>query len=276
MHVASIAGVRPIGAKGVFAAVLGNGFEFFDFTVYATFLDLIGRPSIRRATPSSAISRRRRPSASAYRPPDRRRGSRRPGDRAGRRPAMTLSIALMAIGSGMIALTPGFAAIEGVRAILLIAARLMQGFSVGGEVGPATMFILEARLPTTHAVCELAARSQNLGSLASGGIGVLLALALSKASYMEWGWRVPFATGVLIAPGRRLYPQPTARDAGQVGSTTREAARVLSTVLRSDEPAPPWPWLISGRRSPMFPLGSHDSLAIRPLHLPRRRRCSAQ
>jgi hypothetical protein len=55
---------RPaLGAKGVFAAVLGNGFEFFDFTVYATYLGMIGQAFSRRTTFLSAISRRRPPSA---------------------------------------------------------------------------------------------------------------------------------------------------------------------------------------------------------------------
>ena len=272
MHVASIAGVRPIGAKGVFAAVLGNGFEFFDFTVYATFLDLIGAAFYPSSNPfvsdlasaaTFGVGFIARPIGGAV------LGAY--GDRAGRRPAMTLSIALMAIGSGMIALTPGYATIGVFAPILLIAARLMQGFSVGGEVGPATMFILEAAPADRRmlfASWQLA--SQNLGSLASGGIGVLLALALSKASYMEWGWRVPFAIGVLIAPVgvyiRSRLPETLVKSRKREASG---AAGVLSTVLRSN-------WtrlllglaLISGATITQYFLSTMTPYAIRTLHLP--------
>ena len=272
MHVASIAGVRPIGAKGVFAAVLGNGFEFFDFTVYATFLDLIGAAFYPSSNPfvsdlasaaTFGVGFIARPIGGAV------LGAY--GDRAGRRPAMTLSIALMAIGSGMIALTPGYATIGVFAPILLIAARLMQGFSVGGEVGPATMFILEAAPADRRmlfASWQLA--SQNLGSLASGGIGVLLALALSKASYMEWGWRVPFAIGVLIAPVgvyiRSRLPETLVKSPKRKASG---AAGVLSTVLRSN-------WtrlllglgLISGATITQYFLLTMTPYAIRTLHLP--------
>jgi MFS family permease len=91
------AGPRPIGAKGVFAAVLGNGFEFFDFTVYATFLGLIGQaffPSDNALVSDLASAATfgvgfiARPLGGAI------LGAY--GDRAGRKPAMTLSIALMA------------------------------------------------------------------------------------------------------------------------------------------------------------------------------------
>ncbi len=92
MQVASVAGVRPIGAKGVFAAVLGNGFEFFDFTVYATFLDLIGASFYPSSNPfvsdlasaaTFGVGFIARPIGDAVLGPY--------GDRAGRRPAMTLS-----------------------------------------------------------------------------------------------------------------------------------------------------------------------------------------
>jgi MFS family permease len=183
------AGPRPIGARGVFAAVLGNGFEFFDFTVYATFLGLIGQaffPSDNALVSDLASAATfgvgfvARPLGGAI------LGAY--GDRAGRKPAMTLSIALMAVGSGVIAATPGYATIGVWAPVLLILARLLQGFAVGGEVGPATMFILEAAPKGRRmlfASWQLA--SQNLGSLASGLIGFLLALALAQSSYTGWG-----------------------------------------------------------------------------------------
>ncbi len=267
------ADARPrLDAKGVFAAVLGNGFEFFDFTVYATYLGLIGQAFF----PSDNVLASDLASAAAF-------GAgfvARPlggaligayGDRAGRKPAMTLSIGLMAIGSALIAVTPGYATIGVWAPILLVLARLLQGFAVGGEVGPATMFMLEAAPPERRmffASWQLA--SQNLGSLASGVIGFALALLLTKSSFDDWGWRVPFALGVLIAPvgiyirSRLVETLETPRHERPAGAWAI-AARVLvqnwTGVLIGLA-------LISGGTITQYFLITMTPFAIRTLHLP--------
>jgi MFS family permease len=265
--------VRPaLKARGVFAAVLGNGFEFFDFTVYATFLGMIGEAFF----PSDNILVSDLASAATF-------GVgfvARPlggaligayGDRAGRKPAMTLSIALMAIGSGVIAITPGYATIGVWAPILLIVARPFQGFAVGGEVGPATMFLLEAAPSDRRllfASWQLA--SQNLSSLLGGLIGLLLALALSQSSLNQWGWRVPFAFGVLIAPvGVYIRSQLVETLEKPPQERERHATAILSAVIRSN-------WrgvllglaLISGGTITQYFLITMTPYAIRTLHLP--------
>ena len=266
----SAAAVRPIGAKGVFAAVLGNGFEFFDFTVYATFLNLIGEAFFPSSNPlvsdlasaaTFGVGFIARPLGGAL------IGAY--GDRAGRKPAMILSIALMAVGCAIIAATPGYATIGVWAPALLIVARLLQGFAVGGEVGPATMFVLEAAPPGRRmlfASWQLA--SQNLGALAGGAIGFLLALALSKASYGAWGWRVPFAIGVMIAPVG-LYVRRRLDETLDPAAKKKGTAQILSTVLRTS-------WtrvliglaLISGGTITQYFLIAMTPYAIRTLHLP--------
>ena len=174
---------RPaLKARGVFAAVLGNGFEFFDFTVYATFLGMIGQAffpsdnvlvSDLASAATFGVGFVARPLGGAL------IGAY--GDRAGRKPAMPLSIGLMAIGSAIIAFTPGYATIGVLAPILLIIARLFQGFAVRGEVGPATMFFLEAAPSDRRmlfASWQLA--SQNFSSLLGAArLASLLAVALS-------------------------------------------------------------------------------------------------
>ena len=271
---ASVSAVeRPaLGAKGVFAAVLGNGFEFFDFTVYATYLGMIGQAffpsdnafvSDLASAATFGVGFVARPLGGAiiggY------------GDRAGRRPAMTLSIGLMAIGSAVIAVTPGYAAIGVWAPILLILARLLQGFAVGGEVGPATMFMLEAAPPGRRmffASWQLA--SQNLGSLASGLIGLALALLLSKSSFNAWGWRAPFALGVMIAPvgvyiRSQLVETLESPDHERRGGSAAIAARVLRenwTGLLLGVA------LVSGGTITQYFLINMTPYAIRTLHLP--------
>ena len=83
--------------------------------------------------------------------------------------------------------------------VLLVAARLIQGFSAGGEMGPATTYLLESAPPGRQCFFgswQLA--SQNMGIILSGLIGVVLALSEQVAD--DWGWRVPFLLGILIAP----------------------------------------------------------------------------
>jgi MFS family permease len=263
---------RSLGARGVFAAALGNGLEFFDFTVYVTYLGMIGQAFF----PSDSAFASDLASAATF-------GVgfvARPlggaligayGDRAGRRPAMTLSIGLMAIGSAVIAATPGYAAIGVSAPILLILARLLQGFAVGGEVGPATMFLLEAA-PANRRMFfgSWQFASQNLGALASGLIGLLLALALSKSSFNDWGWRVPFAIGVLIAPVgayiRSRLDETLDSSARQQSRTTKT---ILSEVVRSN-----WPGvvlslaIICGGTVTQYFLLTLTPYAIRTLHLP--------
>ena len=194
------------------------------------------------------------------------------GDRAGRKPAMTLSIGLMAIGSAIIAITPGYATIGVWAPILLIVARLFQGFAVGGEVGPATMFLLEAAPSDRRmlfASWQLA--SQNLSSLLGGLIGLLLAMALSQSSLNAWGWRVPFAFGILIAPVGIYIRSQLVRNPRKAahGSGERGTAAILSAVLRSN-------WrgvllglaLISGGTITQYFLITMTPYAIRTLHLP--------
>ena len=263
---------RSPGAKGVFAAALGDGLEFFDFTVYVTYLGMIGQSffSSDNAFVSDLAS------AAAF-------GAgfiTRPlggaligayGDRAGRRPAMTLSISLMAIGSGMIAATPGYAVIGAWAPILLILARLLQGFAVGGEVGPATMFLLEAA-PANRRMFfgSWQFASQNLGALASGLIGFLLALALSKSSFNDWGWRVPFAIGVLIAPvGAYIRSRLVETLDSSARKELSNTKAILSVIIRSN-----WSGVllslavISGGTITQYFLLTLTPYAIRTLHLP--------
>jgi MFS family permease len=263
---------RSLRARGVFAAVLGNGLEFFDFTVYATYLSMIGHAffpsentfaSDLAAAATFGVGFLARPLGGAL------IGAY--GDRAGRKPAMTLSIGLMGIGSGMIAATPGYATIGIWAPTLLILARLVQGFAIGGEIGPATMFLLEAAPPERRMFfSSWQFASQNLGALASGLIGFLLAIALSKSSFKDWGWRVPFAIGVLIVPVG-LYIR--SRLVETLDHSERKAARsagaMLAVIIRSN-------WLsvllslaiVSGGTITQYFLLSLTSYAINTLNLP--------
>jgi MFS family permease len=184
------------------AAILGNALEFYDFTVYAAFATYLARAffpadnpntSLLLAVATFGVGFVARPLGGivigAY------------ADRFGRRPAMTLTIWLMALGSGMIGLLPTYDQIGLLAAVLLVLARLLQGFSAGGEMGPATTYLLEsapAHRKGFFGSWQLA--SQNMGSLISGLVGLLLAFLMTPGTTDSWGWRIPFLLGILIAP----------------------------------------------------------------------------
>lgn len=193
---------RPSARMRVTAAILGNALEFYDFTVYAAFATWLAKAffptdnpkvGLLLAVATFGVGFVARPLGAiligAY------------ADRFGRRPAMTLTIWLMAIGSGMIGLLPTYAEIGVLAPILLVFARLLQGFSTGGEMGPATTYLLEsapAHRKYFFGSWQLA--SQNMGSLISGLIGLLVALLITPQATDSWGWRLPFLFGILIAP----------------------------------------------------------------------------
>jgi MFS family permease len=201
-HVSVATRSRGASVKNVIAAVIGNAFEFYDFAVYASFAVALGRVFFPVANPNISLLLSVVTFGVGF--------IARPlggiligafADVYGRKPAMTMTISMMALSTGAIGLLPGYAQIGVAAPILLVLARLIQGFSTGGEMGPATVFLLEAAQPRRR--CFFASwqiASQNMGGIVSGLVGIVLALALPHSAMDDWGWRVPFLLGVLIAP----------------------------------------------------------------------------
>jgi MHS family proline/betaine transporter-like MFS transporter len=112
-----------------------------------------------------------------------------------------LTIFLMAVGSAMIGLAPSYATIGLGAPVLIVFARLLQGFAQGGEFGAATATLLEtgtAKGRGFRASWQLA--SQGAAALLGSGMAALLNYQLTSAQLLDWGWRVPFLAGVLIMP----------------------------------------------------------------------------
>ncbi|MGX7706242.1 MFS transporter [Methylobacterium sp. Gmos1] len=221
--------------RGVVAAVIGNTLEFYDFTTYAFFAVTIGRTffptgdawvSLLASVATFGVGFVTRPIGGVF------IGAY--ADRAGRKPAMMLTIGLMAVGMLMLALTPGYATIGMAAPALIVVGRLIQGFALGGEVGPSTAYLIESAPPGKrglYASWQLA--SQGLATLAAGAIGLALSLALTAEQMQDWGWRVPFLLGLLIIPVgvyiRRAMPETAGEGAGHAEATT---GAVLSRLLR--------------------------------------------
>lgn len=122
-------------------------------------------------------------------------------DRAGRRAAMILTIALITVGTMGLALVPSYATIGYAAPALLVLCRAIQGFALGGEVGPATVFLAEAASHGRrgfYVSWQLA--SQGLAVMAAGLLGVVLSMTLSAHQLADWGWRVPFVVCLALIP----------------------------------------------------------------------------
>ena len=230
---AAVAPGPVLPMKAVVAVVIGNWLEFYDFLVFTFFAVMIGDAffpgdseigRLLGALATFGVGFVTRPLGAAVIGPY--------ADRVGRRAALTLTLLLMSIGSAMIALTPPYAQIGIAAPILLLIARLIQGFSCGGEVGPATTYLLEAAPPGKRAALTAwQAYSQQLASIMGAGFGLILAATLTRDQLYAWGWRIPFLLGVLIAPVafyiRRQLPETIAES-----QTHRSSTAVLSELWR--------------------------------------------
>lgn len=193
---------RASRAKAIAAITLGNGLEFFDFTVYSFFATTIGalffpvHGSLNQllfAVGSFGVGFIVRPLGGvmigAF------------ADRAGRKAAMTLTLWLMALGSALIAFAPTYRQIGLAAPALIVFARLVQGFAVGGEVGASTTMLLEYATDRTRGFYgSWQFVSQGLNAVCGALLGVALSSLLTPAELQSWGWRVPFVIGMLIVP----------------------------------------------------------------------------
>lgn len=123
------------------------------------------------------------------------------GDQLGRKPAMLLSFTLMGVAIAGLALTPSHAAIGVAAPVLVIFFRMLQGFALGGEVGPTTAFLLEAApLERRGFYAAFQSWTQNLSILVSGLVGFGLAKIFNEQQLQDFGWRIAFLVGAAIVP----------------------------------------------------------------------------
>ncbi len=122
-------------------------------------------------------------------------------DKHGRRTGLILTLFLMAIGTLVIALTPGYRTIGIVAPIVVLLGRLLQGFSAGVEVGGASIYLSEMATPGHRGFyCAWQSASQQVAVVFAALLGVGLSAAIPPEGMSAWGWRVPFFIGCLIVP----------------------------------------------------------------------------
>jgi MFS transporter, MHS family, proline/betaine transporter len=121
-------------------------------------------------------------------------------DRHGRKASLLISIVLMTIGTLAIAVMPTYGTIGILAPIAVLTARLLQGFSAGGEFGSSTAFLVEHAPERRGFIASWQFASQGLGQVLSSAFGVGLISWMTPADMGSWGWRIPFFFGVLVGP----------------------------------------------------------------------------
>jgi len=188
--------------RAVLSCLVGNLFELYDFGVYGYFAAPIGRAIFPSADPvASVLSSFATLGVGFLMRPVGALVIGSYGDRAGRKAALVVTVALMATATGLTGLVPSYASIGIFAPIMLVMCRLLQGFSTGGEWGGAASFMVEyAPAGRRGLFGSLQQVSTGLGQLLSISMALILSSVLDPQSLGEWGWRVPFIVGFLLAP----------------------------------------------------------------------------
>lgn len=198
---------QPKLTKAQIASVTaGNALEFYDFVTYAFFATQIGRALFPGDAEHSLLLSLATFGVGFFARPLGGLIIGRYADQRGRKPAMVLSFTMMGVAMTGLALTPSYAAIGIAAPLLAVLFRLVQGFALGGEVGPNIAYLLEAAPPNRRGLfISLNFASADFAVLVAGLIGFGLASTLTAAQLESWGWRVAFLLGAAIVPlGLRL------------------------------------------------------------------------
>jgi MFS transporter, MHS family, proline/betaine transporter len=184
------------------AAVIGNALEWYDFIVFGFLALIISRlffpagtqyASLLLTTATFGVGFFMRPVGGLllglY------------ADRKGRKAALLLVIILMTVAIAMIGFAPTYAAIGVAAPLIMVLARLLQGFSAGGEFASATTFLIESAPPNRRGFYgSWQMVGQGLAVLTGALLGALVTRSLSPAELDSWGWRIPFLLGLVIGP----------------------------------------------------------------------------
>ena len=199
---ASQASLSTARRRTVLAATIGNVLEWYDFLIYGFLAITIAKlffPAENELT-SLLLSVGTFGAAAAVRPV----ASVILGiyaDRVGRKAALTLTIFTMGLGTGLIVLAPTYASIGIWATVLMVSARLLQGFACGGELGGATAILVENAPDYGRGLyASWQTSSQAAEVLLGAMVTTLASLSMTQAQLEAWGWRLPFAFGLLIVP----------------------------------------------------------------------------
>jgi MHS family proline/betaine transporter-like MFS transporter len=188
--------------QAIIATTIGNGLEWFDFTVYTAFAVIIAKLFFPMDNPLSSLLLTVGVYGAAF--------VMRPigamvfgiyADRVGRKQALSLSVLMMAFGTALIGLAPSYLSAGMLGPIMLVFARLLQGFSAGGEMGSASAFLIEYAPAGRRAFYTSWIQSSIALNIVLGALmGAFATILLTHDQLYSWGWRVPFLFGIVVGP----------------------------------------------------------------------------
>lgn len=186
--------------KTTLGGVVGNILEWYDFAVFGYFAPIIAKQFFPSDDPTAALINTFGVFAAGY--------LVRPlggvvfghiGDRLGRKHALQLSVLLMVIPSTLIGLLPTFEQVGILAPILLILIRLIQGFSVGGELIGSISYMTEIAPPDKRGFLGSFAFMSAVGGVLLGSlVATFMHLVFDDSFLSSWGWRIPFLFGFLV------------------------------------------------------------------------------
>ena len=193
---------RSLNTRAVVAAVIGNALEWYDLTVFGFLTVVIAQlffpagndySSMLLTTATFGVAFVMRPIGGIvlglY------------ADRAGRKAALSLVIALMTLGILLLAIAPPYSAMGIGAPLMIVLGRLLQGFSAGGEFGSSTALLIEAAPFSKRGFYGSWQMASQAAALLLGAVvGALITHGLSPEALKSWGWRVPFILGLIIGP----------------------------------------------------------------------------
>jgi MHS family alpha-ketoglutarate permease-like MFS transporter len=187
--------------RAIVAGSIGNLVEWYDFYVYAFTSLYFSASFFPKSDPTAqllntagifALGFLMRPVGGWF--------FGRYADRKGRKAAMLLSVLLMCGGSLLVAVLPTYAQVGAAAPALLLVARLLQGFSLGGEYGTSATYLSEVALSGRRGFYASFQYVTLIGGqLTANLMVVLLTLFLTRSEITDWGWRIPFALGAVLA-----------------------------------------------------------------------------
>jgi len=202
MEVAPPSSARASKIRAVVRVASGNFLEMYDFMVFGYYAPSIARAFFpaRDEFASLMLSLMTFGAGFLMRP----LGAVLLGayiDHHGRRRGLIVTLALMAVGTLSIALVPGYEALGLAAPLLVVAGRLLQGFSAGAELGGVSVYLSEIASPGNRGFyVSWQSASQQVAVVFAASLGVALNRLLSPGQMASWGWRVPLLVGCAIVP----------------------------------------------------------------------------